>query len=82
MAAYLLGPEKGDLSAEALARCDHIIKIPTKFCVNVSVAAAIVVYDRWATYGGFAERPVAPAAIRAPDIGPPDDSWTAPRRKG
>lgn len=51
-AAYILGPEKGDLSAAARARCSHLVKIPTKFCVNLSVAAAIVMYDRLLTLGG------------------------------
>ena len=45
-AAYVLGPEKGSLSPEMQARCDHIVKIPMKFCVNVGVAGAIVIYDR------------------------------------
>jgi len=33
--AYILGPEKGSLSDTMQARCDHIVKIPTKFCINV-----------------------------------------------
>lgn len=45
-AAYVLGPEKGSLSPEMQARCDFIVKIPMKFCVNVGVAGAIVIYDR------------------------------------
>lgn len=45
-AAYVLGPEKGSLSPELLQRCDAVVKIPTKFCVNVAIAAAIVMYDR------------------------------------
>ncbi len=45
-AAYVLGPEKGSLSPELTARCKHTIKIPTRFCVNVAIAAAIVMYDR------------------------------------
>jgi len=57
-AAYLLGPEKGDLSEDAKARCAHLVKIPTKFCVNLSVAAAIVLYDRALSVGSFAPRPV------------------------
>jgi tRNA G18 (ribose-2'-O)-methylase SpoU len=57
-AAYLLGPEKGDLSPEAKALCVHIVKIPTQFCVNLSIAAAIVMYDRAVSMGGFAARPV------------------------
>lgn len=45
-AAYVLGPEKGSLSPEMLARCTSVIKIPTRFCINVAMAAAIVMYDR------------------------------------
>lgn len=59
-AAYVLGPEQGSLSPELVARCDHVIKIPTSFCVNVGVAGAIVMYDRLITLGKFAERPLSP----------------------
>ena len=45
-AAYVLGPERGSLSPPLLARCDHVVRIPTRFCVNVAIAAAIVMYDR------------------------------------
>jgi len=58
-AAYLLGPEKGSLSPEAVAACDHLVKIPTKFCVNLSLAAAIVMYDRVLNLGGFPPRPIS-----------------------
>lgn len=57
-AAYVLGPEMGSLSPELVVRCDHIIKIPMKFCVNVGVAGALVMYDRLLSMGKFAERPV------------------------
>lgn len=57
-AVYVLGREKGNLSDEMLARCDHIIKIPMKFCVNVGVAGAIVMYDRLLSMGKYADRPV------------------------
>ena len=57
-AAYVLGPEKGELSAALTARCDHLVQIPTSFCVNVGVAGAIVMYDRMISLGRFAERPV------------------------
>jgi len=62
-AAYLLGPEKGDLSDAAKARCAHIVKIPTRFCVNLSVAAAIVMYDRMLALGGY-ERRLSAAGLR------------------
>jgi tRNA G18 (ribose-2'-O)-methylase SpoU len=57
-AAYVFGPERGSLSKAMQGRCDHVVQIPTKFCVNVSVAAAIVTYDRMVCLGRFAERPV------------------------
>jgi tRNA G18 (ribose-2'-O)-methylase SpoU len=57
-AAYVLGPERGGLSAELIARCDHLVKIPTKFCINVAIAGAILMYDRSLVFGRFAERPL------------------------
>lgn len=69
-AAYILGPEKGDLSSEAKARCAHIVKIPTRFCVNLSVAAALIMYDRTLAMGGYPPRPVSAG-------GPPAaEHWT------
>jgi len=57
-AIYVLGAEKDSLTPAMQERCDFIIKIPTRFCVNVSVAGAIVMYDRMISLGRFAERPV------------------------
>jgi tRNA G18 (ribose-2'-O)-methylase SpoU len=48
-AAYVLGPERGELSPE-----------PTKFSVNVGIAGAIVMYDRLISRGRFADRPLNP----------------------
>lgn len=59
-AAYVMGPERGELSPDMISRCDHILKIPTKFCVNVGIAGAIVMYDRVTSLGRFAPRPVRP----------------------
>ena len=61
-AAYVFGPERGELSPDLIARCDHLVKIPTKFSVNVGVAGAIVMYDRLLSRGRFAHRPVNPRA--------------------
>lgn len=57
-AAYILGPERGSLSPEVLARCDYTVKIPTNFCVNVAMAGAIVMYDRVKSLGAYADRPI------------------------
>lgn len=55
-AAYVLGPERGSLSQDMLARCDHLVKIPTRFCINVATAGAVVLYDRHRALGRYAER--------------------------
>ncbi len=59
-AAYILGPERSSLPYSTLERCDHVIKIPMKFCVNVGIAGALVMYDRIQSLGRFAPRPVRP----------------------
>jgi tRNA G18 (ribose-2'-O)-methylase SpoU len=57
-AAYVLGPERSGLSAALLERCDHVVRIPTRFALNLAVAGALVLYDRLLQHGRFAERPV------------------------
>ncbi len=58
-AAYVLGPERGVLSQEILESCDHVVKIPTAFCINLAMAGAIVMYDRVRSLGRFAPPPVS-----------------------
>ncbi len=57
-AAYVFGPERGSLSEAMLARCAYVVKIPTRFSINVAMAGAIVMYDRTRSLARFAERPV------------------------
>jgi tRNA G18 (ribose-2'-O)-methylase SpoU len=64
-AAYVLGPELGNLSAAALARCDHVVRIPSSFCINVAMAGAIVMYDRVRTLGRFPPRPLTEGGAAA-----------------
>ncbi|MBF0392439.1 MAG: RNA methyltransferase [Alphaproteobacteria bacterium] len=59
-AAYVLGRERGSLTPEMLARCDHVVRIPTRFCVNLAVAGALVLYDRVLSRSRFAPRPTRP----------------------
>lgn len=59
-AAYVLGPELGSLSPELQSRCRFMVKIPMKFCVNVGVAGALVMYDRLVSNGGYPPRPDRP----------------------
>jgi tRNA G18 (ribose-2'-O)-methylase SpoU len=77
-AAYVLGPERGVLSRELIARCAHLVRIPTAFSLNVATAGAIVMYDRLRCLGRFATRPVA--------VGGAPEAWTehvqgGPRRR-
>jgi tRNA G18 (ribose-2'-O)-methylase SpoU len=65
-AAYVLGPERGALSDAMVARCDHVVKIPTQFSVNLGIAGAIVMYDRTISLGRFAERPLSRLAAPEP----------------
>ena len=58
-AAYVLGPKRSGLSAPLRARCRHVVRIPTRFALNLAVAGALVLYDRLLQHGRFAERPVA-----------------------
>jgi tRNA G18 (ribose-2'-O)-methylase SpoU len=58
-AAYVLGPERSGLSAAMRGRCRHVVRIPTRFALNLAVAGAIVLYDRLLQHGRFAARPVA-----------------------
>ena len=62
-AAYILGPERGNLSPDTVARCDHVVKIPTRFCINLSLAGALVMYDRHLAFGGYAPRPIMPGGV-------------------
>jgi tRNA G18 (ribose-2'-O)-methylase SpoU len=73
-AAYILGPERGELSPELAARCDWVVKIPTKFCVNVGIAGAIVMYDRMMSTGKFPRRAELP--------GPPTEEIPAHKHGG
>jgi tRNA G18 (ribose-2'-O)-methylase SpoU len=57
-AAYVFGPERSSLSPAMVAHCDHVVRIPTSFCINLAVAGAIVMYDRMLSLGRFAPRPV------------------------
>ena len=66
-AAYVVGPERGVLSAGVVTHCHHLVRIPTAFSLNVATAGAIVMYDRLRSLGRFASRPMA--ASRLPRAG-------------
>jgi tRNA G18 (ribose-2'-O)-methylase SpoU len=74
-AAYVFGAERMSLSKEMLAKCAHVVKIPTRFSINVGMAGAIVMYDRLISHGGYGERPLVPGRAAAV---PPQHKWGAP----
>ncbi|XDZ65258.1 RNA methyltransferase [Alphaproteobacteria bacterium LSUCC0684] len=84
-AAYILGSERAGLSAEMLDLCDHTVKIPTRFSLNLAVAGAMVLYDRMLSLDRFAPRPLMPGgpleALPEPVFGEPLWKKKARRRK-
>ncbi|MEZ6022387.1 MAG: RNA methyltransferase [Hyphomonadaceae bacterium] len=73
-AAYVLGRERGSLSPALLEKCQFVVKIPTKFCINVGLAGALVMYDRLLALGGYPARPIMPG-------GPPLEMTEALKRR-
>lgn len=45
-AVYMLGAEDYGLPKAALEAADQLVQLPGRFCLNVSVAGSIVMYDR------------------------------------
>ena len=43
---YLLGAEDIGLSKEAISKCNKLIQLHGEYCMNVSVAGSIAMYDR------------------------------------
>jgi tRNA G18 (ribose-2'-O)-methylase SpoU len=69
-AAYVLGAEREGLSPEVQTLCDYVVKIPTRFSVNLGVAGALVMYDRLLSLGRHATRPVGEGGPTAPVVLP------------
>jgi tRNA G18 (ribose-2'-O)-methylase SpoU len=82
-AAYVFGAERNSISPAMLARCEFVVKIPTRFSINVGMAGAIVLYDRLISLGGYPARPLMPGRAASAEI-PPPHSWGKPivRSKG
>jgi len=74
-AAYVFGSERMSLSAQTIAACKFVVKIPTRFSINVGMAGAIVLYDRLLSLGGYPARPIQ--AGGKTEL-PPQHVWGAP----
>lgn len=77
-AAYVFGSERLSLSPGVLARAAYVVKIPTRFSINVGMAGAIVLYDRLLSYGRFAERPFQAGGPGKDAALPPPAQWGKP----
>lgn len=51
LAVYLLGAEDHGLTNEAAGMCKELVVIPSRYCLNVATAGAIVMWDRVAKKG-------------------------------
>jgi tRNA G18 (ribose-2'-O)-methylase SpoU len=78
-AAYVFGAERFSLSPQVLKACEFVIKIPTRFSINVGMAGAIVLYDRMLNLGGYGDRPVKTGGVGGQP--PPSHCWGAPLAK-
>jgi tRNA G18 (ribose-2'-O)-methylase SpoU len=76
-AAYVFGAERFSLSPQMLSVCEFVVKIPTRFSINVGMAGAIVLYDRLLNLGGYGMRPVGAGGGEPPPL----HSWGAPLAK-
>jgi len=45
-AVYIFGPEDGSIEHATLAQCQSVVRIPSRFCLNLAAAVNIVLYDR------------------------------------
>jgi tRNA G18 (ribose-2'-O)-methylase SpoU len=77
-AAYVLGPERGRLSPRLVERCSFVVRIPTRFSINLAIAGALVMYDRMLSLGRFAQRPLVAGQASAP---PPVNPFGPPIRR-
>lgn len=45
-ALYIFGPEDGSIPNLIIEKCKYIVKINTKFCMNLAATVNVVLYDR------------------------------------
>jgi tRNA(Leu) C34 or U34 (ribose-2'-O)-methylase TrmL len=45
-AIYVFGPEDGSVPRRILQRAQHVVSIPTRYCMNLAATVNVVLYDR------------------------------------
>ncbi len=67
-AAYIFGPEMGSLSRTLLEQCREVVRVPTRFSLNVATTGAVLMYDRLRSLGNYGQRPVSMLAEALPPL--------------
>ena len=52
-AVYVFGPEDGSVHKSLLSLCHRFVVIPSNYCLNLSAAVNVVLYDRIMKEGGL-----------------------------
>ena len=63
-AFYVFGPEDGSVPQGIIARADHVVKVPTRGCMNLASTVCVVLYDR-----AKKERQATPKPAHTPTSG-------------
>lgn len=50
-ALYVFGPEDGNVPDRIVQRAQHIVSVPTRWCMNLAATVNVVLYDRLAKQG-------------------------------
>lgn len=45
-AFYVFGPEDGNVPKSIINKAQHVVSIPTRFCMNLAATVNVVLYDR------------------------------------
>lgn len=45
-AIYIFGPEDGSIPTAIVERCQHVVQIPSAYCLNLASTVNVVLYDR------------------------------------
>jgi tRNA(Leu) C34 or U34 (ribose-2'-O)-methylase TrmL len=45
-AIYIMGPEDGSLHQDVMDRCKDVVRIRSRYCLNLAAAVNVVLYDR------------------------------------
>ena len=50
---YVFGPEDGSVPARIIEKAQHVIYVPTAYCMNLAATANVVLYDRMVKRGAY-----------------------------